>query len=177
VKFFRDVSNLLTRQYYVARDQVFAVGHSSGGSMALFLQNHLPDVFRGVASVEAGLPANQVWTGNGRPTMVVWNHNDPVLAEYGGEQLYNDTLSMLRRRDPTGAGPSSVEPLSTSGGVVWAELLTWPAQGSNPLTSVVSWKSSAPTHAWLNPTHIKGTTLDASKMVWQFFKKLLVTPS
>lgn len=173
VKFFRDVSNLLTRQYLVATDQVFAVGHSAGGSMALFLQNHLPDVFRGVAAVEAGLPTQES-TGNGRPTMLVWNHNDPVLAEYGGERLYEDTLSFLRRGDPTGAGPSSVEPLATSGEVVSAELLTWPARGSSPSTCVVSWTSYEPTHDWLNPTNIDGTTLDASILLWQFFKSILV---
>eukprot|EP00419_Tripos_fusus_P056244 CAMPEP_0172812110 /NCGR_PEP_ID=MMETSP1075-20121228/9833_1 /TAXON_ID=2916 /ORGANISM="Ceratium fusus, Strain PA161109" /LENGTH=339 /DNA_ID=CAMNT_0013651625 /DNA_START=49 /DNA_END=1065 /DNA_ORIENTATION=+ len=135
--------------YNVNASQIFVVGHSSGGTMSLYLQNNMPDVFRAAAAVESGVGFLDQWHNQsfGRPVMVVWNHNDPVLQQFGGEALYNTTLTQLRRHDPRGAttGPSHAtsEGLALPGvktfGINYAERLTWPAIGRSPALEVISW--------------------------------------
>lgn len=173
VKFFRDSVKLLDSKKLIRRDEVFVCGHSSGGTMALFLQNNLPDIFQGAAAVEAGVGHMDAWINSsvGSPTMVIWNHNDQVLDEFGGEKLYNTTLEVLRRHDPEGATPASVTQVDTGDGdVEFAQRLLWRAtpEGQPPLM-VISWRSRAPSHEWLNPTNFEGATLDAGELIWKFF--------
>merc|ERR1711933_581627 len=103
---------MLEREFLLNREEVYVCGHSSGGTMALYLQNNLHDLFRGAASVEAGAGHQWLWNerNTGRPTMIIWNHNDPVLN--GWDSLLADTIKLLRRHDTTGSGPSFVTEVS-----------------------------------------------------------------
>jgi len=178
--FFRAMVERIGSEYALRHDQVYVVGHSNGGTMSLFLQNNMDDIFGGAAAVEAGVGRLEVWNNQskGCPTMVIWNHNDPVLAEFGGEDLYQDTIAKLRRHDHTGVGPSSMEPLPVgSSGVLYAERLSWSSSSDVPALSVISWASTIPTHHWLNPAAVPGTSLDASWLVWQFFSTLPQQPA
>mmetsp|Transcript_7335 Transcript_7335/g.22980 ORF Transcript_7335/g.22980 Transcript_7335/m.22980 type:complete len:295 (-) Transcript_7335:214-1098(-) len=145
-------------------EMVFVCGHSAGGTMALFLQNEV-DLFRAAAAVEAGVGHLHEWSMNrtGRRTMLIWNHADPVLAEYGGEELYRQTIATVRRNGST--VPSSIEPMPTSTRVVSAELRRYPRDGA-PEFSELSWKSSPGTHEWpQRPT----MTFDAAQQLASFF--------
>eukprot|EP00440_Ansanella_granifera_P069081 gb/GFBE01074941.1/.p1 GENE.gb/GFBE01074941.1/~~gb/GFBE01074941.1/.p1 ORF type:complete len:434 (+),score=50.79 gb/GFBE01074941.1/:1-1302(+) len=173
IAFFKDVIELLVSDLSVARDQVFVTGHSAGGSMSLFLQNNQPDLFRAAAAVEAGVSRLPAWTNSshGRPTLVVWNHNDNVLQQFGGDKLYQQTLDTLRRHDKTGSYPTKKLPLPAGfQGVVAAERLVWQATEVLPATLVVSWASDVPTHTWVNNDNIPGAPLDASILIWDFFQ-------
>merc|ERR1712100_86124 len=82
--FFRDLPNAIAKAGFpIDQAKVFVSGHSNGGSMSLYLQNNMPDVFKGAAAVEAGVGHLDLWQNSsfGRPAMIVWNHNDNVLAE------------------------------------------------------------------------------------------------
>jgi len=124
------------------------------------------------AAVEAGAGHLQSWKNEslGRPTMVVWNHNDPVLKDFGGEALLANTLGALRRHDSTGVGPSFSEkiPLSSRNNVSYAEKVAWGAGASTPPTVLISWESVVPTHHWAKNDVVPGA-FDASSLIWQFF--------
>jgi len=160
--------------------QVFIAGHSAGGSMALFLQNNQPELVMAAASVEAGVGKLYLWHNQsfGTPVMVVWNHNDDVLQEYGGETLYNNTVQQLQRHNPTGdsAAPPVVtdEVLAHTPAIVYATHLVWPSAGQSPLLEVISWKSKAPTHHWISPRILAGS-FDSSALVWDFFRRTAET--
>mmetsp|Transcript_65852 Transcript_65852/g.129798 ORF Transcript_65852/g.129798 Transcript_65852/m.129798 type:complete len:373 (+) Transcript_65852:62-1180(+) len=180
--FFRALPAAVVKAgYNVNASQIFVVGHSSGGTMSLYLQNNLPDVFRAAAAVESGVGFLDEWHNQsfGRPVMVVWNHNDPVLQQFGGEALYNTTLTQLRRHDPRGAttGPSHAtsEGLALPGvktfGINYAERLTWPAIGRSPALEVISWKSVHPTHEWACQRYVPGA-FNAASVTWNFFQRV-----
>lgn len=177
--FFSDLPGAIANAGFpIDQAKVFVAGHSSGGSMALYLQNNLPEVFNGAAAVEAGVGHLEVWQNKsfGRPTMVVWNHNDNVLAEYGGESLYQQTVAHLRRHDPSTrlgseAGPRYWKPmLEATSSVVYANRLYWPAVGNAPPLAVVSWQSASATHNWANPVNVPGS-FDAASQIWSFFQE------
>lgn len=179
IEFFQDVSSLLRNEF--GAGDLYVVGHSVGGTMSLYLQNVMPGVFTGAAAVEAGVGEKSVqfWnsTSYGRPTIVLFNHNDNVLQQFGGEELYNQTLSVLRRLDRSHTKPSSAPMFSN-----WAcsaSQLYWPGVGQQPPTAVVSWKSLLPSHCWLCPkekvfrgchAELVGCPLDAASIVWEFLQ-------
>jgi predicted esterase len=171
--FFRAVVEMLGREFIVKRDAVYVCGHSAGGSMAMYLQNNLPDVFHGAASVEAGVGHQQFWNASsfGRPTMVVWNHNDPVLEKFGGDALLEDTITTLRRHDSTRSGPSFITdvPVLNHSVVKRAKKISWGSVGPSPPTELISWESTIPTHHWSSPWNIPGS-FDATVLVWDFFR-------
>lgn len=172
--FFRDVCELLSRDF--GRDEVYVVGHSNGGSMSLFLQNKMPDLFKAAAAVEAGVNHLEMWNNAswGLPTIVVWNHNDPVLGEFGGEQLYQSTIDTLTRGSAAyNAGAARVLPLPSGyQGVVSAERHLWNNVKKHRRFEVVSWASEQPTHDWVNNQNLLGAPLDASILVWDFFQSV-----
>jgi len=171
--FFRGVVDLLVDQFAVARDEIFVTGHSAGGSMTLYLQNNMPELFKGAAAVEAGVGTLSAWRNEsyGRPTMVVWNHNDPVLAEFGGDQLFHDTVTQLRRHDDPKSWPDQILALPAGyQGVVSAERKLWKAREMQPRTHIISWTSADPTHHWVNGKNLPGAPLDASILIWDFFQ-------
>lgn len=150
------------------KSQVFLCGHSAGGTMALFLQNEM-DAFRKAAAVEAAVGHLPLWdmSRQGIPTMVVWNHADPVLEEYapeGGEPAYyNLTISTLRRHGSL--QPSTSKSLPTSGKTPFAELVFY--QNDNaPQLLILSWRSVPGTHAWARSSNF---TFDATEELTKFF--------
>jgi len=176
--FFRALPDAVAKAgYSVNFSQIFIVGHSSGGSMALFLQNNMPDLFQAAAAVEAGVGHLEDWynQSSDRPVMLIWNHNDPVLQEFGGESLYYSSVRQLRRHDP--AGPSAeaswvdpvVLPQASFSGIEYAEWMTWPAAGNASVLEVVSWRSFNPTHSWASPRVVSGA-FDAAVVTWHFFR-------
>jgi len=181
--FFRALPGAVERAgYRVDSSQVFVVGHSSGGSMSLLLQNNMPDLFRAAAAVEAGACHLQMWCNqsSGTPVMLVWNHNDPVLQEFGGEALYFQSLRQLRRHDPAGptVDPSNVTelalPVAQASGIAYAMRMVWPAAGHASALEVVSWKSWTPTHHWASQRAVPGA-FDAAAMTWDFFRRTAQT--
>lgn len=178
--FFRALPHEATKiGYTMNTEQVFVVGHSAGGTMALFLQNNLPEVFGAAAAVEAGVGHLDLWRNQsfGMPVMVVWNHNDEVLQEFGGETLYNNTVQQLQRHNPTGVTPHIVadEVLADTSEIVYAKHLVWPSVGPSPTLEVLSWQSRAPTHNWMNPQVCPGS-FDAAAVVWDFFRRMAERP-
>jgi poly(3-hydroxybutyrate) depolymerase len=174
IDFFRNSVERLISMKLIRRDEVFVCGHSNGGTMALFLQNNLPGVFHGAAAVEAGVGHMQDWNNAsfGSPTMLIWNHNDQVLREFGGEKLYNATLSTLRRHEKDHAKPASVTRIPRGGdGIRFAQKLLWrPTPSGQPPLMVISWGSEQPSHEWINPSNFNGTSLDAGELIWKFFQ-------
>mmetsp|Transcript_120524 Transcript_120524/g.336274 ORF Transcript_120524/g.336274 Transcript_120524/m.336274 type:complete len:433 (-) Transcript_120524:152-1450(-) len=172
--FFRALIEKLGQEYAIRRNEVYVCGHSNGGTMALFLQNNLQDLFQAAAAVEAGVGHLEEWQNEslGRPTMVVWNHDDPVLHEFGGEALYQKTIAKLRRHDPVPRrGPSMMTPLPAGpGGIFYAEQLRWDGLAAQPPTTVISWSSVVPTHNWLNPINVPGGNINAAALIWGFFQ-------
>jgi len=185
--FFRAVIDKVAAEYLLIGTEVFVCGHSSGGTMALYLQNNMPEVFSASASVEAGVGHLEQWhnKSSGRPTMVVWNHNDNVLAEFGGRELYDQTLAQLRRHaNQLGDFPVMQEALPSGAweagkhGALYAQRKVWAptSDGRQPAVEVVSWASAAPTHNWLNPVRVPGATVDASVLIWEFFRAVSPKP-
>lgn len=178
ISFFRALPKAVAKAGYpIDFAKVFVSGHSCGGSMSLFLQNNHPDIFRGAAAVEAGVGHLGFWRNQslGRPSLVVWNHNDEVLNEYGGENLYRDTLQQLRRHDPFGAGVGPNSATLITGhkeGVMYAERLRWGKRGKAPPLEVISWRSQVPTHNWANPQNVPGA-FDSASIIWEFFRNVL----
>jgi len=97
-------SSTVVPAFHVDRSKIFAVGHSAGATFSLFAGNNWsPQLFAKVAAVEGAVGHLPKWElGNaGVPTLLVWNHADPVLREYspeGGEPGYLKlTVTTLRR--------------------------------------------------------------------------------
>lgn len=155
IPYFIALLHRLQEKYNLDPARVFVCGHSAGGSMTLFLQNEMSQ-FCAAGAVESAVgPMSKdgqlhQWdmSKSGQPTMVVWNHADPVLTEYappGGEPAYyNLTVSTLRRH---GSQNFVTEPLPTSSKIVSAELLTYPSDAA-PELRVLSFTSTPGTHAW-----------------------------
>jgi poly(3-hydroxybutyrate) depolymerase len=143
------VERLQEKDYNVDAARAFVCGHSAGGTMALFLQNQV-DVFCAAGAVESAVGHLEEWdmTRRGRPTMVIWNHADPVLEEYappGGEPAYYElTVSTLRRN---GSRAPVSESLPTSKGVTSAEILHFPEDGA-PKLDILHFHSSPGSHDW-----------------------------
>jgi len=174
VSFFNGMVEMLGYEFLVDPKAVYVCGHASGGTMALFLQNKYPGIFRAAAAVEAGVADLDQWDNSsfGRPVAVVWNHNDQVLQDYGGRGLFRRTLQQLLRTEPgQHDAPAEVTPLCgpssgpASGDVLYANRLQWDAQGRRPPVMVVSWASAEPTHAWPSST----ACFDAARVIWAFF--------
>jgi len=171
LKFFTALRDTLERDFAVNRREVYVCGHSAGGTMALFLQNRLPGVVRAAASVEAAMGHTEFWnhSSTGRPTLLIWNHNDPVLKSW--DLLLGDTIKMLRRHDPTNSQPSYSlpVPLLNKSRVRYANMFLWGSVGSVPQTAVVSWRTDNSTHNWSNPHNVPGS-FDAASLIWDFFR-------
>mmetsp|Transcript_56584 Transcript_56584/g.156624 ORF Transcript_56584/g.156624 Transcript_56584/m.156624 type:complete len:264 (+) Transcript_56584:1-792(+) len=162
--YFTALVNRLYQDCTLDLARVFVCGHSAGGTMALFLQNEA-GLFAAAGAVEAGVGHLDEWSmeKRGSRTMLVWNHADPVLAEYGGERLYKQTLATLRRRGSL--QPASTEPLHTFPPVVSAELWRYPEDGS-PKLHVLSWRSVPGTHDW---PQVPSMTFDGAQQLVAFF--------
>eukprot|EP00931_Biecheleriopsis_adriatica_P116853 TRINITY_DN9243_c0_g1_i1.p1 TRINITY_DN9243_c0_g1~~TRINITY_DN9243_c0_g1_i1.p1 ORF type:complete len:425 (+),score=57.10 TRINITY_DN9243_c0_g1_i1:55-1275(+) len=179
--FFRALGDFLEKSYSIPKGEVFVAGHSAGGTMALFLQNNMADLFKAAAAVEAGVGHLKSWTNSssGLPSLVVWNQNDPVLAEFGGAKLLQQTVTQLRRHDEPESGPHEVVPLASGcGGVLSAEKRIWKAKPGKrqPRLSVVAWSSATPTHHWVNNNNLPDAPLDASILIWEFFRDVSQSP-
>jgi len=164
IPYLTALAGRLAEDFGVDPDRLFICGHSAGGTMSLFVQNEV-DVFAAAGAVEAGVGHLPEWTMDkrGSRTMVIWNHNDPVLSEYGGEDLYRRTITTLRRKGSQ--QPSAREPLPTSGGTPEAELRRYPEDGSPELWEL-SWRSHAGTHSWPKEPHV---SFDGARQLVRFF--------
>ena len=80
----------------VPADKIFVCGHSAGGTMVTLLQNEM-DEFAAAGVVEAAVGHLSNWTmaRRGKPTMVVWNHADPVLKEYAPGAAARETVILM----------------------------------------------------------------------------------
>lgn len=88
VGFMRALTEQFTESHGVSRDQVFAVGLSNGGQMAMRLALEAPDLVRAVASVSASLPteANMGCEPSGLPVafLLINGTDDPINPYEGG---------------------------------------------------------------------------------------------
>mmetsp|Transcript_90392 Transcript_90392/g.156673 ORF Transcript_90392/g.156673 Transcript_90392/m.156673 type:complete len:226 (+) Transcript_90392:87-764(+) len=159
------------------RSQLYVCGHSAGGSMSLFLSNEM-DMFQGAGAVEGAVGHSSQWnmSRSGHRTMVVWNHNDPVLTEYapaGGEPaFFNFTIQTLRRN--ASAHPVASRGLEVSPAVPHAEVLSFAEEGVIPELEVLSWRSEPGIHKW--PSRSWTHSLDAAEQLTHFFlgRKVIV---
>jgi len=161
---------LQQHDFGVPSDKIFICGHSAGGTMVTFLQNEM-DEFAAAGVVEAAVGRLSNWTmaRRGKPTMVVWNHADPVLQEYapGGieEAYFNLTVSTLRRGSST--VPDLRQQLKKARPVTQASLLTFKDTVVSPLLQVVSWRSDPGRHTWPSPSWTN--SVDSTKILVDFF--------
>eukprot|EP00929_Paragymnodinium_shiwhaense_P008326 TRINITY_DN112278_c0_g1_i1.p1 TRINITY_DN112278_c0_g1~~TRINITY_DN112278_c0_g1_i1.p1 ORF type:complete len:288 (-),score=42.27 TRINITY_DN112278_c0_g1_i1:208-1071(-) len=170
--FFAALSlRLQEHDFMLDASRAFVCGHSAGATMSLFLQNEA-DTFRAAGAVEGAVGHLQAWhmERTGKPTMLVWNHGDPVLAEYappGGEPAYyNQTVSTLRRRG--NQQPSSSTSLPVSGITEFANLVHY-EEDDAPELLVLSFRSMPGTHAWATRAQFP---FDSAELLTQFFLKL-----
>lgn len=169
--------------------QAFVCGWSSGGTMALFLQNEV-DLFSAAASVEGAACKLNRWSMDrrGHRTMLFWNHADPGMASPGGdnEEAYNETIGVLRRRGSL--TPSMIWPLPTSEHVAWAELRRYPPDAqaellevswATPAGGLADWQAS-PSMGFLDWPHqwprSPPLTFSATAMIMDFFLNSSVGP-
>lgn len=175
--FFQALADTLVSDFAVNRKEIYVCGHSAGGTMALYLQNNLPGVIRAAASVEAAMGHTAEWDheSSGRPTLLIWNHNDPVLKSW--DLHLSGTIKMLRRHDSTNSAPSFSlpVPLLNNSAVRYAQMFLWGTAGSVPQTAVVSWQTENATHSWSNPYNVPGS-FDAAFLIWDFFRSTRVEP-
>lgn len=171
LKFFQALAETLERNFAVNREEVYVCGHSAGGTMSLFLQNNLPGVIRGAAAVEAAIGHTEAWDHNssGRPTLLIWNNNDPVLKDW--DAVLSDTIKMLRRHDSINSAPSFSlpVPLLNNSAVRYANMFLWGSVASVPQTAVLSWRTDTATHSWSSPHNVPGS-FDAASVIWDFFR-------
>lgn len=145
IPFFSALVHKLVAEHHAAGEKAYICGHSAGGTMALYLQNQV-DLFAGAAAISAGVGKLSDWDMSlpGQRTVLVWNHADPVLAQYGGEGLFRETVRTLRRHGSK--EPESVTSLDTSGLVQRAELMRYSSKGPDPELLVLSWRSEPGMH-------------------------------
>lgn len=158
------------RDYRLDAGRLFVCGHSAGGSFALFLQNEI-GLFSAAAAVEAGVGYLEDWdlSKQGKRTMLIWNHADPVLTAFaptivaGGEPaLFNLTISTLRRH---GSLKFALYSMPTSETIVAASSRLYPEDGA-PQLSVLSFRSHPGSHAWARTSWC---TFSATKEIVNFF--------
>eukprot|EP00929_Paragymnodinium_shiwhaense_P057935 TRINITY_DN2901_c0_g1_i1.p1 TRINITY_DN2901_c0_g1~~TRINITY_DN2901_c0_g1_i1.p1 ORF type:complete len:282 (+),score=23.04 TRINITY_DN2901_c0_g1_i1:254-1099(+) len=162
---------LQAEDYGMDGSRAFVCGHSAGGTMSLFLQNEA-DTFSAAAAVEAAPGSLELWNMSrvGKRTMVVWNHADPVLAEYAPEQdeseYYNMTIDVLRRHGTR--KPMASERLPLSVRTVSADVHTY-EEDLAPELVMLSWRSWPGTHSW--PTAWE-FSFDAAHVLTKFFLRV-----
>eukprot|EP00927_Polykrikos_kofoidii_P086449 TRINITY_DN9690_c0_g2_i1.p1 TRINITY_DN9690_c0_g2~~TRINITY_DN9690_c0_g2_i1.p1 ORF type:complete len:292 (+),score=41.96 TRINITY_DN9690_c0_g2_i1:541-1416(+) len=171
VPYFAALVNRLTdHDFGVDPARIFICGHSAGGSMVYFLQNEM-NAFAAAGVVEAAVGNLDLWnmTKRGNPTIVVWNHADPVLTEYAPHhsepEYYNLTVNTLRRGGSKVPTTSKQLPLSKT--VTQAQLLLFEEEASAPEVQMLSWTSSPGQHTWASKTWTG--TIDASEQLVKFF--------
>jgi poly(3-hydroxybutyrate) depolymerase len=163
------VDRLQENDYNLDATQAYLCGHSAGGSMALFLQNEV-NLFRAVGAVEAAVGKLDEWDMSkpGHPTMVVWNHADPVLYEYapGGDEAayFRDTVSILRRHGDM--NHYRIEQLPTSEEIIFAEVRHYPQERFAPQLRMLSFTSQPGTHSWATTSW---STFNATTELLKFF--------
>eukprot|EP00746_Dinoflagellata_sp_MGD_P067531 gnl/MRDRNA2_/MRDRNA2_278783_c0_seq1.p1 gnl/MRDRNA2_/MRDRNA2_278783_c0~~gnl/MRDRNA2_/MRDRNA2_278783_c0_seq1.p1 ORF type:complete len:234 (+),score=39.40 gnl/MRDRNA2_/MRDRNA2_278783_c0_seq1:61-702(+) len=135
--------------------------------MSLYLQNEV-DLFSAAGAVEAAPGDLLHWdmAKPGHPTMIIWNHADPVLQEYapeGQEALYyNMTISTLRRH---GSKMFTLEPLPTSNTIIAADMKHYPKDAA-PILKMLSFRSHPGTHDW---AFTSWSTFNATDELVKFF--------
>jgi len=168
------IDHLQESDFGLIPQQVYVVGHSAGGSFALFLQNEV-SLFQAAGAVEGAVGHLNLWamTNPGHRSMVIWNHADPVLEQYapaGGEPAYYSlTISTLRRH---GGQEHTARPLPTSDTVTSATLLHYPDDGA-PELAVLSFTSKPGRHDWPS---LRWASFDASEQLVKFFLQLCTSP-
>eukprot|EP00928_Gymnodinium_smaydae_P098335 TRINITY_DN9120_c0_g2_i2.p1 TRINITY_DN9120_c0_g2~~TRINITY_DN9120_c0_g2_i2.p1 ORF type:complete len:279 (+),score=46.04 TRINITY_DN9120_c0_g2_i2:68-904(+) len=156
--------------FSVPANKLFICGHSAGGTLATFLQNQM-DEFAAAGVVEAAVGHMDSWTMSrrGKPTLVVWNHADPVLKEFApneDEMAYlNLTIDTLRRRSST--TPDTEQPLPTGATVTSAKMLVFNEDTHAPKLQIVSFTSEPGKHDWPHPSWT--SCLDATRHLIDFF--------
>lgn len=162
-------------------DRTYAIGFSSGGSMAQRLAFEAPDLVSGVASVNSNIPVddNMACTDAGEPVPVIFiqGREDDMNPFDGGEVIVGSGPFAESRGEVMSAvdsaewfaqrnGVSSDTPETVRDGD--AEITTWP--GDNPVTLVAVDHSghSFPTSSgrWGNDG---GARYDAPGAIWEFF--------
>lgn len=150
------VQRLQEKDYRLDPARVFVCGHSAGGTMSLFLQNEV-DLFCGAGAVEGAVGHLNGWDmqKRGHPTIVVWNHADPVLEVYspeGGEPGYYDlTVSTLRRHGSKTFLPQPLLLSNMSETLQSAEFREYP-EDEAPKLVMLGFKTEPGTHDWAHPS-------------------------
>jgi pimeloyl-ACP methyl ester carboxylesterase len=161
------INRLQENDYRMNSSQAFVCGHSAGGTMSLFLQNEV-NLFTAAGAVESAPGHLAYWdmAKPGHATMIIWNHADPVLAQYapeGDESLYyNLTVSTLRRH---GSKMFTIDPLPTSETIISAELKHYP-KDTAPVLKMLAFKSHPGTHDWADTSW---STFNATDELVKFF--------
>lgn len=170
------VQRLTDKDFGLDPQKVFVAGWSSGGSMALFLQNEV-DLFAAAASVQGGACRLELWTPGrrGHRTILFWNKADPMVAG----PYYNETMRVLR---PSGSLiPESVIQLPTSAYVGAAEIRRYgpdvhaelvEVSWETPASGVAAWQAEPDTYYWDWPhqwPRVPPLTFSATSIIMDFF--------
>lgn len=97
VSFIAAALDEMSETYQVDTGQIFAVGTSNGGHMAIRLAQESPRFFAGIGVIAAGMPANSGCIDSGRSVSVAFmlGTDDPLAPYVGGAMAGNrgDILS------------------------------------------------------------------------------------
>jgi len=192
VGFARAVINDLATRTSIDRSRVYATGMSNGAMMAYRLGAKASDLIAAIAPVEGAMVVDT--KGPSRPvSLMAFNSTDDPFVPYDGGygrmggvahgDLYPpvsyvlgqwrmfDDCPVESRTDPEKKGaPRSPDANNTATRIVWA-----PCKMG---TEVVLWKLSGSGHVW--PGGTRGMTrllgpstdlIDASEMMWEFFRR------
>lgn len=166
-------------------DRTFAIGFSSGGSMAQRLAFEAPDLVSGIASVNANIPVddNLACTDSGEPVPVIFiqGREDPMNPFDGGEVVVGAGPSAESRGEVRSARDSAGWFASRNGWPVGrtpatvrdgdAEITTWDGDHPVRLIAVEHSGHSFPTATgrWGNDG---GARFDGPGAIWEFFAGL-----
>ncbi|MEO7385910.1 MAG: PHB depolymerase family esterase [Gammaproteobacteria bacterium] len=181
----------------IAADEVFAVGVSNGGHMALRLALEAPDFVAGVAVIAASLPAdgNSACKPSGKavPVLVLNGDTDPVSPYEGGDIR---SFGPINRRGAVQSSVASVRYFSRLAGYVnppfehrypdsdpadgtVATRMVWSA-ADKPEVDLITIHGGGHTipHPVKTMPRILGRTshdVPAAEEIWRFFHRQLIT--
>lgn len=159
LSYFEKLVFVLKEIYHA--EEIYVCGHSAGASMSFYLQNQLNHLIRGAGAISGGVSRLPLWNLSiaAKPTLMIFNIRDPVLADWGGEEVYNETVQVMAGKDYQ--TPRRSQALPVGGNVTAAELLIY-----NGGFSAIRWNSTPPTHKL---PHGRSMSFDAAEQLIKFW--------
>lgn len=189
VAFLLALIDALRAEFAIDPARIYATGASAGGMMAQFLACQT-SVLAAIAPVMGSLNAAQAEAcgGPGLPVLLIHGTADPVVPYEGGETFAGpgmrpvflsaeENIAFWAERGGCGESPL-IEPLPPIDESDSARVVRWTYPDCAPGTAAVFYSIEGGGHTWPGganryPRFIVGPAtrnLDASRVIWEFFK-------